>query len=125
MVQPFFVLAPFALFLLRGVVGLLVFENGVRLAKNLRTPGAPTGAYARVAAVVKTTSGLFLVLGLFTQLAAILFLVHLVVMRVRKDRFFLGDDRRLFWVFIALMLVIISTGGGMWTLDDFWGIILY
>lgn len=123
---------PWAIALLRIVVGVVFFMHGLQKLFQMGVPGvsgffaslgipAPEAA-ALVVSLVETVGGLALILGAFTHLAGVLLaadmLVALLVVH-RPNGFFAGDGGvELVLVLGAAALALAITGPGALALDS-------
>ncbi|HXF44155.1 MAG TPA: DoxX family protein [Candidatus Paceibacterota bacterium] len=134
MIQPFLVFSNWAIFVLRVVVGLILMRHGLPKLKDLKGTGAWFGSvgfkpgmfWAAVAGIVETAGGLALVLGFLTQFfsffVALEFLV--IIIKFKKDVMF-SKEAEIDWIFLAAAIALLTLGGGAFSLDGFWGLILY
>jgi len=137
MIQFLFVFNDWGLLILRLVLGLvLVLEGFPKLrdlrgtAKNFEGSGMgfkPGMLFAVIAGVVECVGGLLLIFGFLTQIAAALvaiqFLVLVVVFGlIRREGF---KEWRLDFLLAAMAFLLITSGGGVYSLDETLGLILY
>lgn len=122
MIQPFFAFADFGFFLLRLFVGLLFFEEGLKMLGILfherRREILPW--------VIPSTNALFgflFITGTVTQLVALAALVFIIFIRPVRESLF--PSVRTFGLFIISLIVLMVAGGGMLSFDRFFGLILY
>lgn len=136
MVQPLLIFSDWGILVLRIVLGLILIRHSLPKLKNLKGTGEwlesagfrPGIFWAIVAGFVEFFGGLALVLGSFTQIAAIFvageFLVLLLKFRGKK-MFVKDSGTELEWMTLTSALILMTLGGGNYSLDGFWGILLY
>jgi hypothetical protein len=61
----------------------------------------------------------------FTQLAALLLLIRVAFAHFKKEGFLNMSDQRFFALLVAVLFALVAAGGGLWSADEFFGIILY
>lgn len=122
-----------AFFILRVVLGTLfvihgypkLFKNFAGFAGWLDSMGLKPGKFwALVAGIVEFFGGIFLVLGLWTQLAGLLIGVQMLVAmwKVKWGKVGLTDQGgwELDMIYLAAGVVLALTGGGIYSLDRYW-----
>jgi putative oxidoreductase len=126
-------LAPFALALLRVVAGLLFLEHG--LAKLIGFPAVPPGqipfdavlhwslpgAQMWIGAVIETATGILLILGLFTRLAAFIAAGQMAVaywqFHFPQGIYPAGNNGDAAILFCFIFLYIVFAGPGVLSID--------
>jgi putative oxidoreductase len=134
MIQFFLVFSEWALLALRIILGLILIAHGWPKIKDLKktagyfakTGFKPGSVWGTIVAVVEFVGGIFLVLGLFTQVIAFLafiqFLVILLI--VKRNAVFKGEAEFDLLILVGL-LVLLTMGGGALSLDHNLDILLY
>jgi putative oxidoreductase len=128
MIPLFFVWSTLALFLLRVFFGLVFLIHGWPKIKDLKQTAAnfngmgfkPGIFWGTIVAVVEFFGGLLLIVGLFTQIVALLLAIQMLVATVwkirRKQPFAGGYEFDLALLLIGLILA--TSGGGNFSLDS-------
>jgi putative oxidoreductase len=134
MVQPLLVFSNWAILILRVVVGVVLMRHGLPKLKDLKGTGRwlesvgfkPGGFWAFVAGVVEFGGGLALVLGALTQFVAVIVALQFVVilLKFKKEKMF-AKESELDWLILAAALAIATLGGGIFSLDNYFGLIVY
>ncbi len=134
MIQFFLVFSDWALLALRVVLGLILAIHGWPKIKNLKktadffekTGFKPGSLWGTIVAAVEFVGGIFLILGLFTQiisfLAFIEFLVVLVI--VKRNAEFKGEVE-FDLLILAGLLILLTMGGGALSIDQSLGLLIY
>lgn len=122
MIQPFLVFSDWGLLILRIVLGVILLVRAWPKIKNLKAK-TERGA---VVAIVEFCCGLGLLLGLLVQIFAFLIVIKFIVtiFKFRKSRALLREDTFDFLI-VASALILVVFGGGSFSLDAFFGILLY
>ena len=134
MVLPLLTYTDWGLLLARVVLGLILLAHGLPKIKNLP---ANAQSFAQmgfkhamfwgfVVAIIEFVGGIFIIFGLFTQIVALLVLIQFLVaiFKVKgKMGFVRGYEFDLLIAATALFLA--TQGGGVYGLDDYFGIIIY
>ena len=134
MVQLLFIFSDIAFTILRVVLGAVLLAHSMPKLKDLKKtaenfemmgfrPGKFWGTFV---ALVEVLVGLFFTLGFFTQIAAAVVAVEFIVIliSVKKFKKFTGGYE-LDLLILAGALVLLTVGGGAWSLDSVLKIILY
>lgn len=125
MIQPLFMLFGVALFALRLVLGTMVFEESFSKAKQWKSAPPSLSFKEKCTIVIELLSALMLLVGFFTQLAALLLLFRVTFAHFKKEKFLNMSDQRFFALCVAALFAIMAAGGGLWSADELFGIILY
>ena len=135
MIPLLLVFSDWSLLLLRLVLGFIFILHGWPKIKNLKVNaqnfemmGFKPGAFwGTIVAVVEFFGGLFMVLGLATQLAALLIAADMAVATIwiikRGQKFIGGFEFDL--LLAAAGLALATLGAGLYSLDNFWQIRIY
>ncbi|MFH0806696.1 MAG: DoxX family protein [Candidatus Brennerbacteria bacterium] len=134
MIQPLFLFNDWALLILRVALGVILVAHGYPKFRDLKGTAAWMGsvglrpgiAFALVAAVLEVFGGLALIMGLLTQLVAVLVAVQLLVamLKVNWTKGLVGGYEFDLILFAAAALLA-TTGGGLFGLDSTFGIFVY
>jgi uncharacterized membrane protein YphA (DoxX/SURF4 family) len=102
--------------LIRLVLGITLAYFGYQKIKGR---GQSSGSNSVVYGVVEVVIALFLVIGLFTQLAALLNAVILVIkLGVKvKEKKFLSDGVNYYVLLLAMAVSLLFTGAGLFAFD--------
>ncbi|TSA44547.1 DoxX family protein [bacterium] len=133
MIQPFLVFGDWGIFVLRVVLGLILVVHGWPKIKDIKNTAGWMGQtfkpgilWAAVVSLAEFIGGLLLILGLLTQLIALIvaveFLIILFVMKRWKG--FVGGYEFDF-IILASALALLTLSGGHLSLDSFFGILIY
>ena len=127
--------ADWALLILRVVVGIIFiahgwpkFKNLKQNAQNFAMMGFKPGAFwGTIVAFVELLGGLALIAGFFTQIAALLLAIDMLVAFLWKVK---GGQKlvsgfELDLTLMAAALLIATIGSGIYGLDRYWTIALY
>lgn len=125
MIQPLFVLFGVALFALRLVIGAMVFEESLPKVKQWKSAPLTLSGKEKRALVLEILTAIFLLLGFLTQLAALLLLIRVAFAHFKKESFLNMSDQRFFALLVAALFALVAAGGGLWSVDEFFGIVLY
>ena len=125
MMQPLFVFSDWSFLILRVVLGMIFIAHGWPKISNLK--GFRLGVFwATLIAVLEFIGGIFLIIGLLVQPLGILFAIEMVVATLMvKRKMGLVNGYEFDLVVMAGALVFATVGGGLLTLDDFFGLRLY
>jgi uncharacterized membrane protein YphA (DoxX/SURF4 family) len=104
----------FAPFLLRIVLAATILFFAYR---NLKTPNAP--ATQKAAGALEVICAILLIIGLFTQAAALIVAIIMVVRLVKKvqQKAFLTDGVNYYLILLVIALSIIMSGAGRIAFD--------
>ena len=106
----------FGPFLIRIVLGITLGYFGY---KKVIAQGTSSGSNARTYGAVEIFVSLFLIIGLYTQLAALINAIILVIKISFKarDRALFTDGINYYVLLLAMALSVIVTGAGAWAFD--------
>lgn len=134
MVQLLLVFGDYGLLALRLVLGAVLLAHGIPKLKDMRKTAEgfaamgfqPPRFWAAVVAGAETLCGVLIVLGLFTQIAALVIAVQFIVILVKVKRFkqFVGGYE-FDLLILACALALLSVGGGAFGLDGLLKLIIY
>lgn len=122
MIQPLFAFADLGFFLLRLFVGVLLLEEGWKGLRSLCLEKR-YGFVTWMLPSALTLLGLLFITGTATQLAALMAVVFLVVVRRVREPLF--PSMRSLGLFIVALLALATAGGGVLSVDQLFGFILY
>lgn len=133
MIQPLLVFGDAGIAILRVVLGLIMVAHGWPKLKNIkgtaewmRQTFKPGIFWAVVVSITEFIGGLFLIVGLFTQVVAVIvaiqFLVIIIAMNFKKG---LVGGYELDLLILAAALALMVLGGGHYSLDSLWRILIY
>ena len=102
--------------ILRVVLGITLAYFGY---KKIKKQGKSSGSNTVVYGAVEIIIAVFLVIGLFTQLAALLNAVILVIKIGYKirDKAFLTDGINYYILLLAMAIAVAFSGAGFWAFD--------
>jgi putative oxidoreductase len=133
MIQPLLVFSDWGILALRVVLGLILVVHGWPKIKNLKGTAEwmgqmfkPPMFWAAAVALTEFVGGLFLVFGLLTQVVAFLIAIQFIVIILRmnlKKGFVGGYEFDL--LILAAALLLLTVGGGSYSLDSFFGLLFY
>lgn len=134
MIQPFFVFSDWGLLALRFVLGLIMLRHGWPKVKDLKSTASsfeamgfkPAKFWGPLVAFLEFVGGIALILGVFTQIFAILFFIEFVVavLKVTGKKGLMGGYE-FDLLILAALLALIVLGGGSFGADSFFGLLLY
>lgn len=124
MIQPFFALSDLVFLALRVIIAVLLFRDITTRRKNA-APGSRAAAFRRLFTVCEFVAGIFILAGFLTQIAALFTILLIVVLRVRKESSLFTSNPVTALLAVALLLALVAVSGGAWSVDQFFGIILY
>lgn len=134
MIQPLFVFYDWALLAFRIAVGVILIAHGWPKLKDPKgTAGwmaslgfRPAILFALAAGVVEVGGGLALILGFLTQFVALVVLAQflIIILKVNRTKGLKGGYE-LDLMIAAAAALLATTGGGVFGLDDVFGIIVY
>lgn len=124
-----------ALLILRAVIALIFLSHGLPKIKNLKETAGnfammgfkPGVFWGTLVAAVEVFGGLAVAAGLFTQVAALLFAIHMttgVIWKIKNGQKLIGGFE-LDMTLAASSLVLLTFGSGLFGLDNYFGIVLY
>ena len=133
MIQPLFVFGDWGLLVLRLVLGLILVVHGWPKIKDIKGTAAWMGQifkpgvfWAAVVSLTEFGGGLLILLGLFTQIVAVLVAIQFVVviLKMKAAKGF-KDGYEFDLLIVAAALALVVLGGGAFGLDSAWGLIIY
>ncbi len=134
MVQPLLVFSDIGLLILRLALAAILIIHGLPKIKNRQGISQFVGSlgfkpaifWGTLVAIVEFFGGLFLALGLFSQIVAFLVALQflIIILKVNFKKGFVGGYEFDLLIF-ASSLVLLFSGGGAYSLDRFFGLILY
>ncbi len=134
MIQPLFVFYDWAILALRIVVGVILIAHGLPKWRDMKGAADWMGSlglrpgvlFASAAAFIEVIGGLALILGFFTQFAALLVLAQFlfIVLKVNRAKG-LKNGYELDLMIASAAAVLATTGGGLFGLDQTFGILIY
>ena len=134
MIQPLFIFSDWSILILRIILGLVLLAHGWPKIKNLSGNAQnfagmgfkPARFWGTIAAVVEFFGGLFLIIGLLTQLVALLVAIQFVVAILKvKGKQGLVNGYELDLLILGAALLLVTVGGGFYSLDVFLNLFIY
>ncbi len=133
MIQPLLVFGDVGIAVLRVILGLIMIVHGWPKIKDIKGTAAWMGQkfkpgifWAVVVSLTEFVGGIFLIVGFFTQVVSLLlaieFIVIILAMNFSKG-FKGGYEFDL--LILASALALLALGSGHYSLDSFWGILIY
>jgi uncharacterized membrane protein YphA (DoxX/SURF4 family) len=122
MIQSLFVLSDMVFFLIRIAVALFFLRDAreIILQKTNKK-----NIFEILFLLWEIGVSVLLVVGIFTQIAAFLLIIFLVVQKSRsKLCSFLETEMITLFVFLSLLLLL-TVGGGVWSVDNMLQIVIY
>ena len=135
MIQTLLIFSEWPILLLRVVLGLIFLVHGLPKIKDLKTTWQnfdmmgfkPGILWGTMVAVVEFFGGLLLISGLLTPIAAFLLAIEMAVAtawKIRRGQKLAGGFE-LDLLLVVSLLAIATLGGGIYSLDSYWRIILF
>ncbi len=133
MIQFLLVFSDWALIALRVVLGLIMISHGWPKVKNIKNNNdlnevdlESKNFWNVVTAFLEFVGGLFILFGLLTQLVAVLFFVEIMALlaTVKKDEDFVGGVE-FELLLLAGMFILITMGGGSFSVDGILRLLIY
>jgi uncharacterized membrane protein YphA (DoxX/SURF4 family) len=103
----------------------MVFEESLPKAKQWKNAPLALSRKQKSILILELLAGALLLIGFFTQLAALLLLIRVAFAHFKKEGFLNMSDQRFFALLVAVLFALVAAGGGLWSADEFFGIILY
>lgn len=134
MIQPLFIFSDWTILILRIILGLILLVHGwpkikalKANAKNFEAMGfKPAMFWGTIAAFVEFVGGLFLIFGFLTQFVALLVAIQFIVAILKvKGKSGLVNGYEFDLLILGAALLLMTVGGGFYSLDDFLGFVLY
>ena len=134
MIQILLIFNDWASLLLRVTFGIIFLVHGWSKIKNLRETGQnfemmgfkPGSLWGTGIAIIEFFGGLFLIAGLFTSITALILAFEMIVTTIwkiiRRQKLIGGYELDL--ALLVSLLVLATIGGGIYSLDTYWGILL-
>lgn len=134
MIQPFLVFSDWAILILRVVLGAILMAHGWPKIKDLNSATkvfksmgfGPARFWATIVAILEFFGGFALLVGFFTQITALLFVIEFIVIMLKlkiRQGFVNGYEFDL--LILASSLLLATIGGGFYGLDNYFGFVLY
>jgi len=135
MIQILLIFSDWSVLLLRVVLGLIFLVHGwpkikklKETAQNFEMMGFKPGAFwGTIIAIVEFVGGLFLITGLFTSITAIVLAIEMLVATIwkllRRQKLAGGYEFEL--LLLVSLLALTTLGGGLYSLDTYWRILLF
>lgn len=135
MIYLFLIFSDWALLILRVIIGIIFIVHGLPKIKNLKINAQnfemmgfkPGIFWGTIVAIIEPIAGTLILLGLFTQIGAILITINMIVAaiwKIKKGQGFIGGYE--FDLLLAVAgLMLITLGGGVYSLDNFLRIAIY
>lgn len=134
MIQPLFVFYDWALLALRIILGVILIAHGYPKLRNLKGTADWMGSvglrpgivFAVASVVIEFAGGLALILGFMTQIAALAIFGQFLIIALTVNRAKgLKGGYEFDLLIAAAALLLATTGGGLFGLDDVFGIFVY
>ncbi len=134
MIQPLLVFSNWGLLVLRIILGVIFVSHGkpklwnlkgtVQNFKNMNIRSA--SFWTVFIAILEFFGGISLILGFLTQIFALFFIIQFLFI-ILKIKFKSGliNGYELDLLILAGVFVLFTNGGGFYSLDDFFGILIY
>lgn len=133
MIQLFLIYSDIAILALRAVLGFIFIGESI---PKIKTPGLftthmkeagvrfPIFTFLGIAGI-ELFGGACLLLGVFTQLMAILLMVSSMMMCLVSYKMGVGQNKKMCILSLASLAVLATVGGGVWSIDEWFGILIY
>ncbi|MEX2436724.1 MAG: DoxX family protein [Candidatus Paceibacterota bacterium] len=133
MINFLLVFSDWAILALRIILGLVLIFHGYPKIKNLKKNAKdfnkmgfkPGMFWGSLVAILEVVGGVALIAGFLTQTLAIIFIVQFIVimLTIKRNAGFKGIEIDL--LIVGGLLVLVTIGGGVYSLDNFLGLLLY
>ncbi|MEX0690176.1 MAG: DoxX family protein [Candidatus Paceibacterota bacterium] len=133
MINFLLVFSDWAILALRIILGLVLIFHGYPKIKNLKKNAKdfnkmgfkPGMFWGSLVAILEVVGGVALIAGFLTQTLAIIFIVQFIVimLTIKRNAGFKGVEMDL--LIVGGLLVLVTIGGGVYSLDNFLGLLLY
>ncbi len=134
MIQILFVWSDWGILALHIVLAAIFLVHGIRKLRDLKGTTdffagigfKPGHVWGTLVAAVETLGGVALLLGLFTQIAAIVLAIQFLVIvgwKLKLKKSF--SDFELDLVIFAALVALATLGGGRFSLENYWNIIFF
>ena len=134
MIQPFLVFSDWAILILRVVLGSILLVHGVQKVRgwsgalqSFEKMGFKPGTlWLTAATAIEVGGGSLLILGLFTQIVALLvaFQFIVIILKLKWRAGFIGGYE-FDLLILGTALLLATVGGGAYDLDALLGILIY
>jgi len=134
MIQPLLVFSDIGLFILRLALAAILIIHGIPKIKNRQGISQYVGSlgfkpaifWGTFVAIIEFFGGLFLLLGLFSQIVSFFIALQflIIIFKVNLKKGFVGGYE-FDLLILASSLVILFGSGGAYSLDRFFGFIFY
>jgi uncharacterized membrane protein YphA (DoxX/SURF4 family) len=133
MIQPLLVFSDLGIAILRVVLGIILIAHGWPKLRNIKGTAEWMGQtfkpgifWAVAVALAEFFGGILLILGLLTQVVCFIIAIEfLVIIFSVKGRKGLVDGFEFDILILAAALILLTLGSGHYSLDNYWGILLY
>ena len=134
MIQPLFALGDYGILVLRIILGIILVNHGLPKLRHLKGTGdwmasigfKPGRFWAAVVGILEFIGGILLVAGFFAQIVSVLvalqFLAILLIVKRSKK---LAGGFEFDFLILGAAVLLATTGGGAYGLDEYLGILLY
>ena len=134
MIQPLFVFSDWGLLFLRMALAVILIAHGWAKFKGFKgvadwmgSIGFKPGVFwAGLVTALEFFGGILLLLGFFTQILSVLIAVQflVIILKVNRGKGLVGGFE-FDLVILGAAFALATLGGGAWSLDQFFGLILY
>lgn len=133
MIQFFFIFSEWGILILRSVLGLILVVNGWPKIKDLKQSALkfsemgfrPGIFWGTLVALAEFVGGIALITGFLTQIFAFIIAIQFVVILLSVKRRAKFTELQFDLLILASALTLIALGGGSYSLDNFFGLLLY
>ena len=134
MLQPLFIFSEFGLLFLRVALGGILLAHGFPKIRNLKATAGnfasmgfkPGMFWGGMAAAIEFIGGLLLIAGFLTQVVAFFVTVQflVIILKVRRGQKLVGGYE-LDLLILAAASLLLTTGGGVYSLENYFQFWLY
>lgn len=133
MIQPLFLLSDWALLVARVVLGLILLSHGWPKLKNIKETAKsfdgmgfkPGIFWGQTVGLLEFAGGIALVLGFLTQVFGVLFILEFLIILVSVKKRISPKTDEVDWLILVIALILAAMGGGVLSLDGYFGLLLY
>lgn len=133
MIQFFFIFSEWGILILRSVLGLILVVNGWPKIKDLKQNALkfsemgfrPGIFWGTLVALAEFVGGIALITGFLTQIFAFIIAIQFVVILLSVKRRAKFTELQFDLLILASALILVALGGGGYSLDNFFGLLLY